>query len=303
MPVVKRACLPCIGGTLDGMPASLLERIAIVAGPSAFRALAATSGRMHDVLNQTDVQQRAREAFVRRIALDEDRRIYTRRVTLFVYPNPAFTHTIYEEHQNGLVYHRWRKYGGNMHGMEEFLYENGKFAKTRDWRHGLINGIEEEWFQNGNLSSHSVFVNDKRHGIARNWFSDGKIQCQTVFVDGANSGLEEEWYRSGGRHHTQEWAHGQRHGAFMQWHENGQLQFKAFWVDGRRHGTNEEWDANGRLSRRSLWVHGKQYIITEEYRHATNEQKLSYNFDLFALIVGTTMLSGVLLAIAAQCLL
>jgi len=281
-PSGKRMCtihLPCIDSTLDGMPASLLERIAIVAGPSAFRALSQTNRRIRNVLNQIDVQWRARDVFVQTTSFVD---AYGYTVTTDHYPNVAYTCATFEKnHPNGKIRQRYYRVGGKLSGTNEAWDDTGARIFCCNYVDGNRHGITERWNRAGNRVSSINYRQGLRHGVERIWNDAGVCTYIIHWANDRHHGIEEMFNDAGVlRYRARRWIHGKSTGTKEEWDDEGRRTCLVHWVDSKRHGTEERWNGAGIRIYCVHWNNGKKHGIEERWNNAGNRvHRMNWKHD------------------------
>jgi len=213
---------------LVAMPAEIIELIALAAGPSEYRALAATCTRMRRLLTQdAGRQERAKTQFSKEVVsyfnsgvltyhqLPNGARHGIAQTVLSPYGETVISTYVddkphgpcFTRNKDGVVITSVNYVRGKKQGKEEFRFDNGQRSRERHYRDGIM------------------------HGITRRWHENGRIAERYTIIDGLSHGTEKAWLADGTCIRRQRWWRNKRHGAEMQLDGNRNPMI-FFWFNG-----------------------------------------------------------------------
>ena len=90
-----------------------------------------------------------------------------------------------EYHDNGNVYIKGQRNSkGQLEGLWEYFWENGKIHWRISYKEGKRDGIQESFFKNGNIHHRTPYKEDKRDGTQNFYDEQGNITLTRLWKDG-----------------------------------------------------------------------------------------------------------------------
>lgn len=227
---------------LPTLPIDVWQCVAEQADASVYRALSSTCRALRDRLLFTrDVIDRALDRYARTTINDRT-------------------------YWGGGKYHVTKLPGGQMHGVECVVDNDGKMVWRTHYRKGEIHGLVERWEPISGLLLHRL-----------------------EYVNGCVMGTDEYWHPNGVRSRLSFWFKGKKYHGEHEWNDQGVLTRLTFWQRGRqicvkdydhttgvlfhvlrfrrgvKHGA-EQWWLNGELLTTHHWVRGHRAEIVQHHR-------------------------------------
>lgn len=159
---------------------------------------------------------------------------------------------------------RWDS--GYRHGLEEGLHSgtDRKLKYQIQWEYGKRHGIEKHWTICPNtgiyyLSSEIHWNHGKRNGLDITYFPNNYWKTICRWVQGKRNGNEDTYTMTNTanapylslRH---QWVNGKRAGLEEEWSPKNVKIKEIPWINGLRTGTAKTWDENGKLTSLTKWI-------------------------------------------------
>ena len=198
-------------------------------------------------------------------------------------------------HENGQLAHKTLYHGDEMADGEQVSYgANGAVSSRSYRRNGEMHGVQESFYADGKLFQRGQFVDGKREGEGEfvTVAQDGSVLARTVWVHVQPDGWSFEshgngvvsnktLYQKGAVLSLQTWgpngrpvfawqkdAQGRDHGDTTDWHANGVRASVTPFVKGQRHGLLQTWYSDGSLRQIVPYEHGKKHGIERQWDKA-----------------------------------
>ena len=193
-------------------------------------------------------------------------------------------------HENGQLMSRTLYHGDEMADGEQVSYgANGAVSSRSYRRHGEMHGLEESFYADGKLHRRGLHVDGKREGEFVMLAQDGSVLARTVWVHGQPDGwsfeshdngqlAQKALYRKGKLLSMQKWGsngkpsiawqqdtQGREQGDVTEWYDNGVRAKVVPMRDGQRHGLLQVWASDGSLLQLVPYEHGKKQGIEREW--------------------------------------
>ena len=97
----------------------------------------------------------------------------------------------------GLLLERGNYADGDLHGIREILFPDGKVKIRERYAHGQITGLYEYYFPNGQVELKGFYIDGAMYGPWKKYNEQGKLLEVVTMIDNEEMGPFTEYYENG----------------------------------------------------------------------------------------------------------
>ena len=291
--LIPAAKVQTIDSALLLLPVEIACKIALLCGPSGFRALAASCRHFRWMLNDLFMQASAMDCFAR---MHSAISIIQGLSDSFVVETPRLPSGVPHGRENWYIDGLLRGYrsyqAGQLSGPLETLFGTRYLSglvecgrKIGIWEErGILNGhlmdlaaapttgnlykridyrnpddVVEQVYIGDKVYEQYHLVNGVKSGLFERFDTSGTfLLLQSTYADGELNGLYRSWSTKGVLIGECFYVNGQKHGYEQIWKRDGTLEYQCNYVNDRLHGEKRFYGPNGKLQKIQTWTSGKR---------------------------------------------
>lgn len=165
---------------------------------------------------------------------DEDPELgYTTTYTL--HKESRLPHGLYMKTDSaGIVLEKGNMFQGQLHGIRELYYPDGKVKVRERYVMGQIDDLYEYFYADGKVELQGYYIDGAMYGLWKKFSNEGSLQEEVTMIANEEMGPFKEYYPNGTIQAEGNYLHGPNEdGVLKLYDESGQLQKEMFCDSGR----------------------------------------------------------------------
>ncbi len=131
----------------------------------------------------------------------------------------------------GVVLERGQYINGQLTGIRELFYADGKVKVRERYKDGQITDLYEYFHPNGNIQLKGYYIGGEMYGTWSRYFDDGAKEDEVLMVKNEEQGPFKEYYRNGKIQAEGNYLHGDNEDGELKLYDESGTLYKTMWCD------------------------------------------------------------------------
>jgi antitoxin component YwqK of YwqJK toxin-antitoxin module len=132
---------------------------------------------------------------------------------------------------SGVLLERGIYDNGELTGIRELYYPDGKVKVRERYKEGQITDLYEYFHPNGSIQLKGYYINGEMYGMWNQYYDDGALQDEVSMIKNEEQGPFKEYYKDGKIQAEGNYLHGPNEDGELKLYDESGTLYKTMWCD------------------------------------------------------------------------